>query len=208
MSVQRPIAKIVIHGGNTRVEYRGYGGDPAAPKTAPKRQTKSLTVGQKRLAMYGFFLLSVLAAAALWRMGAGAWSLLPPALCLLLIAAGLKLLASRTPQAAAYKDGDRVAETRGLRVAAALSASDRALTVEDLATCLVWTEDAVIGGLQRLEEEGRLIEDLDLDSGHWNYGLKTEDDEPGPPSHALPLAERVREVAKAEIQAEAEAEEA
>lgn len=68
--------------------------------------------------------------------------------------------------------GNDVNSVRATRLAAVLSTAGRPMTVEALAKTLTWTSEAVVSGLRVLENDGRLFEDLDLDSGHWVYRLE------------------------------------
>lgn len=85
-----------------------------------------------------------------------------------------------------------LARTRGTRVAALLSTCTAPSTVEQIAQTLAWTEDAAVMGLRYLVGQGRAVEDLDVESGHWTYALARPDDE-RVPAAALPLEDRAKE---------------
>ncbi len=63
-------------------------------------------------------------------------------------------------------------KTRADRIAHALATSSRPVTMEELGAYLKWTPDAVAHGLQTLVERGELIEDIDFDTGQWNYAVE------------------------------------
>ena len=197
--MERPIGTITVRSGGTQIEIHNTANtEPAAAGARPR--ALSLTRSQKRLALAGVVALSLIASVVWWAFGLGSWALLPPILSLLAIVIGSRALGRQPLEDPA--NADDLARTRGLRVAAVLSTSDEPLTVEGLAVRLSWTEDAVVGGLKQLQQEGRLVEDLDLDTGHWNYRLTTEDDDIAVPRRALPLSERATELATALVEVE------
>ena len=117
-------------------------------------------------------------------------ALFPTALCLLLGTSTL-FLAQMATGTAGPELLSSVEATRSARLAALLSTEREPITIETIRTRIGWTEDAIVSGLSGLQRAGRLEEDLDLDSGHWNYRLKQSIDTEEIPKHALPLRERV-----------------
>jgi hypothetical protein len=69
------------------------------------------------------------------------------------------------------KDGNGVDDESvlKLRMARVVEVLDEGLSVEDVQRRLGWTEKAVVSTLHALVKDGRVVEDLDLENGHWIY---------------------------------------
>ncbi|MBA2660898.1 MAG: hypothetical protein H0U74_01270 [Bradymonadaceae bacterium] len=84
-----------------------------------------------------------------------------------------------------------VLTTRKARLLGLMSATQTHHRVEELQDALGWTAAAVVTTLQALVEEQQVVEDLDLETGHWNYlanSAQWQLDLADPRS--LPIAER------------------
>lgn len=112
-------------------------------------------------------------------------TLLPPLLGLALGSAVIARGAGRKRPALASPETHAL---RATRIAALLSTSASPLGVERIAAALGWTEEAVVTGIGYLLARERVREDLDLDTGHWVYALRTRADGLAPA--ALPIRER------------------
>ncbi len=64
------------------------------------------------------------------------------------------------------------------------------LTVEELQTRLDWSESKVVSTLKRAIDRGRVLEDLDVDSGHWTYQIDRSEALGDDVREALPVDER------------------
>jgi len=75
---------------------------------------------------------------------------------------------SATPQ---LTDASSVDQQRAQRLAAALSTAPGPVAIEEIAQVMRWTPQAVATGLKVLADRGEVVEDLDLETGHWIYVL-------------------------------------
>ncbi|MFW5968645.1 MAG: hypothetical protein ACOCV2_14060 [Persicimonas sp.] len=64
-------------------------------------------------------------------------------------------------------------------------------SVEELVDELDWREQEVVRGLKAATERDLVVEDLDLDTGHWTYTTSPRGDEKTP-RRALPIDERAK----------------
>lgn len=71
-------------------------------------------------------------------------------------------------------DSEGLLNERKKRVLAVLSSNSEPLSVAELRLRLGWTEEALVTALAALVAEQQVIEDLDLETGHWNYGISHE----------------------------------
>ncbi len=119
---------------------------------------------------------------------------------LLILTLGAFIMALRSPPDSRPDEVDlsEVATTRRTRIFTHLQKAKRPLTIEALQRDLQWTEEALLKALQGLLNQGRITEDLDLQSGHWVYELHSDPVVLGLEHKnlkTLPLGERLEAIA-------------
>lgn len=95
----------------------------------------------------------------------------------------------------AYGDVEEVGAIdleRAKRLRAVIEDEQRALTVEELISRLGWREAAVVSGLKAGVDSALIVEDLNVETGHWCYEAAPDPEEERRRSRqALPLDERM-----------------
>lgn len=200
--------RIIVDEPGTHIEISTTRGDPSEPvrqrtEIVERRAEHQISVlraalrrwGRKRLLTYSAVALVVtLVFGAVGLFTGFAFWLLFPLLAGTALTAGsfaLGLLAGDQAIALLTDENEQLLETRSTRLAALLSTEKEPLYIETIESKLGWTEDAVVSGIKRLVEEGRVVEDLDLEDGRWHYRLATADDQSNEvPKTALAIEDR------------------
>lgn len=108
----------------------------------------------------------------------------------LMLAAGIALWQAVRGVRADPPSMDALASERSERLAGHLSERGAPASVEELMDELGWREEAVVRGLSAGVDRSLIEEDLDLDTGHWNYAAVPASSDERPARRAMPVEER------------------